>query len=264
MAKIEDLLQRRTDVSTFLVHLTRASETSTARQNLVAMITGGDDGRSAIEARSAFGLGRDYDKHLGHIATQKAVCFTETPLEHIWMMLETIEGRTVHFEPWGLATTKTAARKAGCSPVWYTNKSAANWDRNPGRYVRKLIAEAVERCAKGDGSIDADQLQQELVFRVAPFVEEMGHSIEGVPKEFWWEREWRHIGDYPLSFPSRIVAILAPEAEHESLSQELQGLDVHQRWLDRPVLDPRWGLERMISTMSRVNPDYVGPFPDAD
>lgn len=264
LAKIEDLLHRRTDLSTFLVHMTRASATQSARHNLIAMISGSDEGGAmTIRAKTAFGPAREYDKYLGEVATQKAVCFTETPLEHIWMMLEEIEGRSVHFEPWGLATTKTAARREGCNPVWYTNKSSLDWHRNLSRHIRSMIADAVERSRPTGGEIDPELLQSEPVFKVTPFFEEMGHSMDGVRKEFWWEREWRHVGDYPLAFPSRIVAILAPEAEHASLGQEMKRCGVDSRWLARPLVDPFWGLERMISAMSHVSQDYLGPFPSA-
>jgi hypothetical protein len=263
MPEIEELLHRRSDLSTFLVHLTRASGTATARQNLVSMITGDqdEDGIAAIRTGSAYGPARDYDDRLGLVATQKAVCFTETPLEHIWMMLKHIERRTVHFEPWGLVTTKSAARAAGCSPVWYTNKAATDWTTHPIRFVRQMIDDAVARSRDEDGAIVNELLQQEPIFRITPFVEDMGPSKEGVPKEFWWEREWRHVGDYSLQFPSRIVAILAPEAEHGSLREQLAGLEIHEKWQTRSILDPTWGLERMIATLSGVNSDYVGPFP---
>ena len=263
MPKIEELLHRRSDLSTFLVHMTRAGVTTTARQNLVSMIAGNEDedGISAIQARSPYGPARDYDDRLGLVATQKAVCFTETPLEHIWMMLAHIERRSVHFEPWGLVTTKSAARAAGCSPVWYTNKAATDWTTNPIRFVRQMIKEALDRSRGDDDDINDEKLQQEAIFRITPFVEDMGPSVDGTPKEFWWEREWRHVGDYSLKFPSRIVAILAPEAEHESLREEFAGLQVHRRRQTRPLLDPTWGLERMIAALSGVNADYVGPFP---
>ncbi|CAB4702176.1 MAG: hypothetical protein F2667_05240 [Actinobacteria bacterium] len=263
MPEIEELLHRRSDLSTFLVHLTRAGETTTARENLVSMIAGGqdEDGIASIQARSPYGPARDYDDHLGLVATQKAVCFTETPLEHIWMMLKHIERRTVHFEPWGLVTTKAAAREAGCSPVWYTNKAATNWTTNPIRFVRRMIDDALARSRGEDNAIIDELLQQEPVFRITPFVEDMGRSRDGVPKEFWWEREWRHVGDYSLQYPSRFVAILAPEAEHESLRAQLAGLEIHEKWKTRSILDPNWGLERMIATLSGVNSNFVGPFP---
>jgi hypothetical protein len=39
------------------------------------------------------------------------------------MMLEDIEGRSVHFQPFGLAVTKTTARKDHVNPVWYSDIS---------------------------------------------------------------------------------------------------------------------------------------------
>ncbi|MET8266478.1 hypothetical protein ABZU92_21105 [Micromonospora arida] len=120
---VEDLLQRRTDLSTFLIHLTRdtlGNDGPSARENLLTMI-----GVGYIEARSPFGPASMHEPNLT-AATQKVVCFTETPLEHTWMMLEDIDKRDVHFQPYGLAVTKTTARMAACNPVWYS-------DITPGR-----------------------------------------------------------------------------------------------------------------------------------
>lgn len=263
MVDIKSLLQRRTDLSTFLVHLTRAGQDGqSARQNLLSILNGdATDEASAIAARRPLGFARDYEPHLsGSSATQCVVCFTETPLEHIWMMLEDIDNRDMQFAPWGLATTKTAARKAGCNPVWYTNKSSEGWGKNPRTYVDKLIKDAASRCKVGD-DIDSEKLRAEPIFRITPFIEDMGTSIDGVPKEFWWEREWRHVGDYHLTFPSRIVALLAPEDDHESFKAQLNELKL-TLWAQRPLLDPRWGLEQMLATLAGVNNDYIGPFPD--
>ena len=97
MANIEDLLHRRTDLSTFLIHLTRDSvdeEGPSARENLLAMI---EDGH--IEARSPFGPAAKHQSHLTYAATQKVVCFTETPLEHTWMSSKTSTSATCTSSP---------------------------------------------------------------------------------------------------------------------------------------------------------------------
>ncbi|MEU7970696.1 hypothetical protein AB0B48_01485 [Micromonospora sp. NPDC049089] len=78
-------------------------------------------GDGYIEARSPFGPASMHEPNLTYAATQKVVCFTETPLEHTWMMLEDIDKRDVHFQPYGLAVTKTTARLAACNPVWYSD-----------------------------------------------------------------------------------------------------------------------------------------------
>ena len=119
MAKIEQLLQRRTDLSTFLVHLTRASPGASAGNNLLRIV---ED--LTIEARSPFGMARHLEKHLtGTGASQKAVCFTETPLEHTWMMVQDIEGRAVKMAPYGLVFPRSVARRKHCNPVWYLDIS---------------------------------------------------------------------------------------------------------------------------------------------
>ncbi|MDG4760317.1 abortive infection system antitoxin AbiGi family protein [Micromonospora sp. WMMD710] len=252
MALIEELLHRRTDLSTFLIHLTRDRPDATARQNLLAMV-----GSGVIEARTAFGPAAPQEPYLAVGATQKAVCFTETPLEHAWMMLEHIDGRSVRFQPYGLALTKTTARKGGCNPVWYS-------DITPGRpwpitSVNAMIKDAVRR-ATTDGKVDPEALSEEPIFKVTPFFEQMGPTTYR-RKEFWWEREWRHVGDFNLSFPSRIVAIFAPADDHEHLREELR--QIHDAWGRRPILDPHWGLERMIAELAQISEEQIGPFPEA-
>jgi len=77
LTDIREILQRRTDLSTFLVHLTRAGESETAEDRLKSILQSG-----RIEARTPMGaaaarLSRDGLDTGG----QKCVCFTETPLE---------------------------------------------------------------------------------------------------------------------------------------------------------------------------------------
>lgn len=255
MATIEELLHRRTDLSTFLVHLTRDTDDASARDNLLSIAE-----ESVIEARTPFGPAAQLEEHLGGGSSQKAVCFTETPLEHTWMLLEDIEKRAVRFRPYGLAITKTTARKAHCNPVWYSDISTRGGRDWPMVSVNRLVKDAVERCTEDD-MVDKDALASEPVFRLTPFIEQMGPTSNGGRKEFWWEREWRHVGNFTIPFPRRIVALLAPEDDHDQLCEDLQ--DRNEPWSRRPLLDPSWGLERMIVQLAEIDPLQVGPFPDA-
>lgn len=255
MATIEDLLQRRTDLSTFLIHLTRdVGDGPTARENLLAMID-----NEFITARTPFGPAREYEPHLQFPATQKVVCFTETPLEHAWMMLQDIENRQVHFQPYGLAITKTTARKAGCNPVWYSHMALerGKFEHFPIASINALIQDAVRRARVDGTNIDSERLSEEPIFRLTPFFEQMGYTTT-LRKEFWWEREWRHIGDFHLG-PPGIVAILAPAHDHDRLREDL--VKIHESWGQRPILDPEWGLERMLVALSGIRDQHIGPFP---
>lgn len=256
---IEDLLHRRTDLSTFLIHLTRDSpekDGPSARENLLSILEGG-----YIQARTAFGPAARLEDQLRGAATQKAVCFTETPLEHTWMMLKDIQGRTVCFRPYGLAITKTTARRSGCNPVWYSHMALekGRWQDFAITSINEMIKAAEARAAGDDGDIDAERLSEEPIFKLTPFFEQMGYT-PNTRKEFWWEREWRHIGDYHLPPARRIVAVLAPAEDHEQLREDLSEID--EQWEQRPILDPRWGLERMIAAMARISDEHIGPFPE--
>ncbi|MDA2808007.1 hypothetical protein [Nocardiopsis suaedae] len=77
MATIEQLLHRRNDLSTFLVHLSRDDDDSKtdARDNLLSIL-----GARKIMAAKCFGEARELATQSEKIAaTQRVVCFTETP-----------------------------------------------------------------------------------------------------------------------------------------------------------------------------------------
>lgn len=243
--RIEHLLHRRTDLSTFLVHLTKDSGTGTARENLLSIAES-----RTIEARSPFGLAKKYDLYLWRTAaTQRVVCFSETPLEHTWMMVREIQGRQVTFSKYGLVFAKSTCRSAGCNPVWYLDLS---WKRGEWlvypirRQIERAIAEAT--CNK---TVDVRRLAEQDILRLTPFMEQMG-EVNGKRKEFSWEREWRHVGHFRFESAENVVALLAPEEDHMALRQDLT-----YAWRRReiPLIDPDWGLERMISALAGVRSD---------
>jgi hypothetical protein len=123
-----------------------------------------------------------------------------------------------------------------------------------------MVKEAKARCTTQAGKVNASALANEAVLRLTPFMEQMGPIGGGKRKEFWWEREWRHVGDFEFR-PRDVVAILLPEAEHEDFAEDLAELS--KAWARRrvPLLDPTWGLERMIAGLAAVDPDRAGPFP---
>jgi hypothetical protein len=239
--RIEQLLYRRTDLSTFLVHLTKDTETGTARENLLSIAES-----RTIEARTAFGLAQSLDKHLRRTsATQRVACFSETPLEHTWMMVRDIHGRQESFTKYGLVFTKSSCRRRGCNPVWYLDITVGHdWLTNP---VYRQIDRAVADATVG-GIVESRRLAQHDILRMTPFMEKMGVS-NGMRKEFSWEREWRHVGHFRFESAENVVALLAPEEDHHTLRPELT-----YAWRRReiPLIDPDWGLERMISALAGV------------
>jgi Putative abortive phage resistance protein AbiGi, antitoxin len=224
--RIRDLISRRTDLSTFLVHLTREEGAESGRARLEGIIRTG-----RIEARSPYGQARTrVDGDAAAEASQRVACFTETPLEHVHLLTEDIDARQVRFAPYGIALTKQIARTRGVNPVWYVDITPGhNWLTNP---LNALI----------DQGIAAGNFAGSDIAKITPFIEQMGTQPPNYRKEFWWEREWRHSGDFEL--PQRFIGV-CPTAEHAQMVALVEGTERQAVWIDAT-----WGLEEIIGRLA--------------
>ena len=242
MTTIESRLNRRPDLSTFLVHLTRDKDDRFASDNLVNILS-----HRRLQAVTKMGKAKDHD-----VPNQEVVCFTETPLEHAWTLIGDIQGRQVKLEPYGLVFTKIWARSRGINPVWYMDATPGHdW---LGRDVDELVGKAI-----------ANQEFDDEIFRLTPFFEVMGTwpatlNRQAGRMEFWWEREWRKVGDLTFSWDD-LVAVLAPVSAHESLRIGLRENSPNPIVDSLNFLDPEWGMERMIACLAGVYSGYLGPLP---
>ena len=137
----DEVIQKRGDLSQFLIHLTRTGVLTlrkdvhphlsqdliinrTAHERLKNLLTA-----KKIRALSPFGYfqhkvplsypnGYVHNKNSNVVRSWlKAACFTETPLDHIYIQTQPIEGRDLCFEPYGLAFKEDFIRKQGGSPL---------------------------------------------------------------------------------------------------------------------------------------------------
>ena len=239
--EIEELIHRRTDLSTFVIHWTRDFDSEPARGNLLSILSS-----RKILARNPMGAAvKELEKQRDDadcqmaLDTQRVVCFTEAPLEQAWSFVSYIHGRQVQLQPYGLAFTKRTARRLGINPVWYVDMTPGHdWLIN---HVFSLVDTAIQS--------GLSTFHQQSIAQIAPFVEGMGTWEEG-RKEFWWEREWRHRGDLQFK-QEEIAVILCPEYDMEAF-QGLAGSSPSQGGRQVPLIDPRWGLEHIIANLAGV------------
>lgn len=241
---VTELLARRTDLSTFLVHLTRrGTDGRLPGRNLKSILR-----QRVIEARSAFGpaatklRGADLD-------SQKCVSFSETPLEHIYCLTRAIPKRRFRLSSYGLAFMKMTSRKRGVNPVWYVDITPGHdWLMKP---INKLVDFAVEHRKK---------FRDSSIAQISPFIEEMGSGVSrtgyGYRKEFWWEREWRHKGHLHFAY-SEVAFGLAPKTRIEEFEDFTQKLGRRI-----PFIDPQWSVEEVIAHLCRCS-GAVTPFGDS-
>jgi len=233
--EIQDLLARRSDLSAFIVHLTRQTgDGHSPRENLRNILK-----EQKIEARSAFGPAADklQGKSIEDHKSQNCVSFSETPLEHLYCLVQKIPKRQFRLSPYGVAFTKMKARQLGVNPVWYVDITPGHdWLTKP---INQLIESEMKRRKR---------FRNSPLSKVAPFIEQMGSGMGksgyGYRKEFWWEREWRHRGDFHFSLHD-VALGFAPEGSIGAL-QKLTA-KVGRRI---PFVDPKWGMEKIIAHLA--------------
>jgi hypothetical protein len=101
------------------------------------------------------------------------------------------------------------------------------------------MRDQAERAATAPGgNVDAARLAMEPILRLTPFIEQMGPTLQG-RKEFWWEREWRRVGDLGFN-PLDIVAVFAPEGDHRPIKEQLEATDLYDYKMPA-FMDTQWG-----------------------
>jgi hypothetical protein len=248
-----DILKLRSDLSPYLVHLTRNGPIRTyplqasfdlphgsvvssaeldARTSLVEILNS-----RSILARSPFSYFNfkvRFPRPNGSILNPdskvnrewlKSVCFTETPLDQVRVHCHKIEGRDLHFQPYGVVFSEQAVRKRVGNPIFYFESSST-------------IRSSLDSLAS---SQSCESMRSTL-----PYFEAFGKpAFKSNPVaeiDFRWEREWRVVGSFEFSL-SDLVCVLCPESEFEFF-QKLVGLEVK-------LVDPNWPEEMLKEVLGR-------------
>lgn len=213
---ILELLNRRNDISTFVIHLCRDLENQPANQRLRNILSSNPP---VIRAFSNSGLYAG-DQNLN----TRAVCFSETPLEHIYTMVAEIDNRRCEYRKYGLIFSKEFLREKGVSPIWYINHLTAG-----GSPIRTALDNLKQSLTP----------QQTLYFQeIAPFLE-YWHRYPF--RDFYWEREWRFKGDFTFQLNEPVLGI-CPEAEFLNWENDFPPIK---------FVDPVWGLDRIVEKLAR-------------
>ena len=228
--EIKDVIARRSDLGSFLVHLTRNQNSEDGATRLEAILRSRN-----IEARTPFGCAAQRMK-ANNLSTdsQKCVCFTEMPLQYVHLMIEEIEGRIWRFSPYGVAISRNIGRQKAVNPIWYL-------DITPGHdWLNRNFENMVDAAIANDNFLNSD------LSKLTPFIEQMGSGPRatggGYRKEFWWEREWRYVGNFDL--PERLI-VLCPEDDFERMN----GI-CGDSFFSVAFIDPSWGLEQIIGRLA--------------
>jgi len=216
---INEILQFRTDISPFLVHLTRKQNGMSANEVLRKIIHEMKLKQSGKKISDAcFGIN---DRQLESSEGQNlfsAICFSETPLNEIHSLLD-IKGRNVELESYGLVFLKKQLAEKNVSPVLYINNETGDKDN-----VFQVL-----------GSLAKEHLQEAKY--ILPLIAVFGQKVTAANAtkqngkvDFSWEREWRypHIhGDFDFNKEDVFIG-LCPDneiTEFESIFSPIKFVD---------------------------------------
>jgi len=240
MRDIDDILNFRTDISPFLVHLTRTRGEATARDNLSAIVS---DRRlvcgTTLVSDARFGMNTD---GLADDLKRRlfcAICLTETPIGEVHNLLE-IAYRGVNLAPYGLVFLKDRLEPRVVSPALYLNNVSA--DKDP-------VFQAL--CSLRTTHAQAAE-------QILPLLSVFGQKIwppgalQRPPGEvdFRWEREWRlPYVRAPLQFgPEDVFVGLCPHGEIAHFEALLPGVG----FID-PIRNMKWYATKLIEARQRLD-----------
>jgi hypothetical protein len=240
MRKIENVLHFRSDIFPFLVHLTRRIGRTSAREKLEKILISKELYASeTLVSMASYGISYSQLDAETKRRFFNAICFTETPLNEIYCLLE-ISGRSVNLEPYGLVFLRERLEQRDVSPAFYINNELGN------------KADVIKGLCK---LIEFDEKTAE---QILPLISIFGkqlppyssNSEQSERFDFRWEREWRYPaskGDFAFTSEDILVG-LCPDEEISHFEEFFPGID----FVD-PTRNIKWYANKLIDARKRLD-----------
>ena len=141
----------------------------------------------------------------------RVVCFTETPIDQIDILLSRVRGRNIKLDPYGLVFKKAFIKQHKGNPVFYVTKKVAKplwtlyWNQ-PSDEVCKLLALVT--------------LYDEKV-------------------DFHWEREWRIVGDLEFQLDDIYCGLC--------LEEDIPQFE--RNYSPVKFISPYWGINKILDKL---------------
>jgi len=218
----EELLDKKQDYSPFLVHLTRdgideLGDIAVPAKDVLTQILDENTLRAYNYTYCYFGP--NLKQQSSPLQDKfKVVCFTETPLDQIDVLLTDVIERDFKLEPYGLVFEKRYIREKGGNPVFYVTKEIA-------RPLYDSLYNPL--CTEANEQIDEKTCK---LLALVTLCEERN--------DWHWEREWRIVGDLVFEL-SDIYCGLCPKEEIPNFESKY-GVT---------FIDPSWGISKILDKL---------------
>lgn len=217
-SSVEEFLDKKRDYSPFLVHLTKdvgalnKGAYTSARYVLNTILS-----EKTLKVFNYYCLFNS-DLESQNTSLQdlfKVVCFTETPIDQINVLLTEVSGRNFKPAPYGLVFKKEYIRQQGGNPVFYVNVNLFDplW---------RLYNDAKERHFSLSDN------------KVLALVNRCDEQID-----FHWEREWRIVGNLEFNL-NDVYCGLCPEYDISYFENKYAPII---------FISPEWGISKILDKL---------------
>jgi hypothetical protein len=220
MGAMSEYQQKRTDLSDYLIHLTKGEGSSdneknaNAKDNLMTILSPNEHGVCVLKGHEE-GLFKIAAK--GNDLLSNLICsvsLTETPLEHLGHFSN-------QYSKYGLVFEKDFVRRQGGNPIFYISTL----------YGDRLKKAALDLITVGDYD------KRDLAY-LLPFFSIFGKDATGKAIDFYWEREWR----VPQNLGFRHENVFAGLCENKTDVTELSA-----RYPEIPFICIDWNYDQKLS-----------------
>ncbi len=219
-----EIVRKRSDLSFFLVHLTKNDEKMPAIDHLRGILTPESDGHCRLKAtlHGFFTMVNSISNNPSRAKWLRAVCFTEAPLDEVKHFAYQTEDGERKYSPFGVVFPQEFIRRCGGNPCFYVNTLGTE-------NLKSGILTLAE-----DPHIDESGYRHLLVF-----FNIFGPAAGGRTHDFYWEREWRVPGDMRFRHEDVFVG-LCPEGHLAVLDREFPRV---------LFIDPAWSHDEILEAV---------------
>ena len=227
----DEIVRRRTDLSFFLVHLTKDGPDVSAPDRLTNILTKDQEGYCTLKGtpQGFFSKLNTVTDDPDLIELTRGVALTEAPLDQIKHFATPMNAAGRQYSRFGLVFEQDFIRRARGNPCFYVS----TWPD-------------LQRRTTLFALISDSHLKQAAYRDLLLYFNIFGQGSAEKPLDFYWEREWRVPGDLRFRHDDVFVGLAPSEADDRGnyWVKYLQG-----RFPAVPFIDPEWSNDEILRAL---------------
>lgn len=233
------MIDKRSDLSRYLVHLTRNYKNESALDNLISILK-----TKTIQARNYHCLFspklRKMDISDVLKNSFKTVCFTETPLNQIKNLVQDIPDRSINLQPYGIVFWRDQLLEKGANSAIYLNAQGTD--------LRDYLIQQFDDQFRNVKTLRKLKKEDSYYNEIVQYFSLI--NVINDKYDFSWEREWRYHGDFKFNYRNMVAIVCDNPEKFEVICEKKLGTKALNFVKRTPLISPEWNYEQVIEELS--------------